>query len=364
MKRSGFLYEKIIDVENCRQAILNASKGKRDRKFVIMMLNDLDYYANDLSKRLQGLRFTSPYRMKHIKDKSSKKERVIAIPKFYPDLCSQHAINQVLIPLIEKSSYYYSCANFKGRGMKRANKGTKRAMNYKYCLKTDIKKFYPSIDNEKLKAFVRTKIKDQKVIAILDTLIDSTEGLPIGNYTSPQLAEWYLQSIDRLLKEKVKVKKLVRYADDNTIGDNNKRRLHYAYRVLNEALDEKGLKLKENYQLFKIHNKEKNYKYGYGRKIDFIGNCYSNNYVTIRKRTALNLMKQSRLISRLMKRKCEIVFHIASGFISRCSAFKHANSYGMRKKYEKYMKQMKKIVKENSKCGKNKNLTLDLATVN
>lgn len=362
MKRISYIYEKIVDVENCKLAIRNASKGKTKRKCVIKYLDNIDYYAEDLSHRLQELNFTSEYRLKPHKDKSSNKERTIAIPKFYPDLCAQHAINQILIYYIKRSSYYYSCANFKGRGMRRANKGNKRSMRDKYCLKTDIKHFYQSVDNDVLKELIRKKIKDKKAIEILDTLIDSIQGLPIGNYTSPQLAEWLLQHIDRVIKEKVRVKHFIRYADDKNITDNNKRRLWHAYRVLKEELAKLKLELKHNYQLFKINVKSKTERVGKGRKIDFIGNCYSSDFVTIRKWTALKIMRQSRFIGKLIKRNCAICYSQASGFISRCAALFHANAFGMRKKYMLYMKQLKEIVRGYSKkCGMKPKEIINLA---
>ena len=54
-----------------------------------------------------------------------------------------------------------------------------------YCLKIDVRKFYPTIDHEILKAVVRRKIKDPEVLGLLDGIIDSAEGVPIGNYISP-----------------------------------------------------------------------------------------------------------------------------------------------------------------------------------
>lgn len=54
----------------------------------------------------------------------------------------------------------------------------------------DVHKFYPSIDHDILKIQVRKKIKDSKVLALLDEIIDSTDsltpgvGVPIGNYLS------------------------------------------------------------------------------------------------------------------------------------------------------------------------------------
>lgn len=361
MKRYGYLYEKLIDVENCKLAIIRASKGKRKRKYVQKILANIDYYANDLSLRLQNLDFTSPYYEKLIVDKSSKKERIINIPKFYPDLCSQHAINQVMIPLVEKGSYHYSCANFKGRGLKRANKGTKRLVrNCTLCLKLDISKFYYSVENKILKNFLLSKIKDSKFLKVLYHLIDTIKGLPIGNYTSPQLAEWFLQIIDRLVKQVARIKNYVRYADDMTLGDTNKQRLRYAFRLIIKELKRKGLKLKANWQLFKTHTKDKLEKYGKGRKIDFIGNCYSKEYRTIRKSTALNLMRRSRLISRLIAKGYNLTYKLASGIMSQYAVFKRTNSFGMKKKYEVYMKQIKEVIRSNTKCLQNNMQVLDL----
>ena len=48
----------------------------------------------------------------------------------------------------------------------------------------DIKKFYPSINHDILKNIIRKKIKDRQILNILDNVIDSTEGVPIGNYLS------------------------------------------------------------------------------------------------------------------------------------------------------------------------------------
>lgn len=190
MKRFGFLYEQIVSVENCKLAIQNASKKKKNRKMVNIVLADLDFYAKDLSERMIRLDFLTPYKTRIIKDGLSGKERELQIPSFYPDQCAHHAIMQILIPIIKKSSYYWSCANIPKRGIDLACKGVERATmrdikHAKYCVKMDISKFYPSIPHDKLKARLREKIKDEKALRIIDMVIDSHKpGLPIGNYTS------------------------------------------------------------------------------------------------------------------------------------------------------------------------------------
>ena len=84
MKRFGFLYERIVSVENCRLAILNASQKKKKRKMVKEVLDNLEYYANDLSERMSRMDFLSPYKTRIIKDGLSGKERELQVPAFYP----------------------------------------------------------------------------------------------------------------------------------------------------------------------------------------------------------------------------------------------------------------------------------------
>lgn len=52
MKRVGNIYEKITKKENIRQAILNASKGKKNRKSVIKILDDINFYVNEIYNML------------------------------------------------------------------------------------------------------------------------------------------------------------------------------------------------------------------------------------------------------------------------------------------------------------------------
>lgn len=191
MKRYSNLYERMVSVDNCRTAIYNAAKKKHKRVYVTRVLDNIDYYAQDLSNRLINLCFTSPYKLKDIEDGLSHKRRTIQIPAFYPDQCAHHAIMQILKPIILKSAYHYTCANIPGRGMdycskamERVTKGIeydKNAMPHfkaKYCAKMDIHHFYPSVENGVMKQAIRRKIKDKNVLNILDTLIDTTQGLP------------------------------------------------------------------------------------------------------------------------------------------------------------------------------------------
>lgn len=357
MKRIGFLHEQIVSEENCRLAIINAAKHKKKRRNVQKVMDNLDFYAKDLSERLVRLDFTSPYRTRIIKDGLSGKERELQIPAFYPDQCAHHAIVQVLQPLIMKSSYYWSCANIPNRGIDLACKGVERATvrdrkHAKYCVKMDISKFYPSIPHGKLKARLREKIKDEKALQIIFKVIDShNPGLPIGNYTSPWLAELYLQPLDYLIKQKHRIRHYIRYADDLVLIDSNKRKLRKALHDIFLFVEELGMTVKHDYQLFRIQPYCKERTGRRGRKIDFVGRCFGIGFTTIRKRRALALMRQSRFIQKLQRQNRPVSYRMASGFLSRCACFKHTNSYAMKKKYYETVniKKLKEVVSNESK---------------
>jgi len=331
MKRIGYIYEKLISEENCRKAILNASKGKRSRRYVKYIIENLDYYSQDLSMRLKTLNFTTPYKKQIIEDGLSHKKREIQVPKFYPDQCSHHAIVQLLEPIIYKRSYEFSCANIKGRGIAKAGKYMQKVTRQgkaKYCSKYDISKFYPSVDNEILKSLFRTIIKDEQFLRVLDKVVDSFQGLPIGNYTSPWFAELYLQDLDKYIKNDLGIEYYCRYADDLVLMGNNKRKLLSCEKRIDNYLKYyRKLKLKGNYQTFPIFNN------GKGRKIDFIGRCYGIGVCTIRKRVALAIMRQSRFIKILQRKDEQVYFKNACGFISRASAFLYTDSFNMKQKY-------------------------------
>lgn len=117
------------------------------------------------------------------------KERIIFRLPYYPDRITHHAIMNVMEPIWTKifTRDTYSCIKDRGiyalvgklkKDLRKDPEGTK------YCAKMDIKKFYPSITHSILKEIIRKKIKDKSLLKLLDEIIDSAEGVPIGNYLS------------------------------------------------------------------------------------------------------------------------------------------------------------------------------------
>ena len=80
-----------------------------------------------------------------------------------------------------------------------------------YFLKCDMRKFFDNIDHEILKERLRRIVDDKGTLHMLFDIIDSYEvalgkGIPMGNQTSQWFALFYLDPLDRLVKEKLRIK--------------------------------------------------------------------------------------------------------------------------------------------------------------
>ena len=227
----------------------------------------------------------------------------------------------------------YSC--IEGRGINKCVKDLKRDLrrckyDTDYCLKLDIKKFYPSINHDCLKQILSRKIKDVKFLQILYEIIDSVNdyvdnpgtGVPIGNYLSQYFANLYLSEFDRWCKQELHCQFYYRYCDDIVILSNSKEYLHKILICIKLYLKHKlKLQIKDNYQIFPVES----------RGIDFVGYVFRHNYTRIRKGIKLNVFN---LIKKYKKNKINRESFIKS-LVSYLGIFKHANSKYLLHKLEK-----------------------------
>lgn len=288
MKRKNILYQRICSTENLELADKIARRGKSGQPGVKLhdenrAENILNLHAMLLNKTYQ----TSAYTTFTIFEP---KERIIFRLPYFPDRITHHAIMNVLEPLFVSTftADTYSC--IKGRGIHAAarniHKALKDVSGTKYCLKLDIRKYYPSIDHEVLKAMLRRKIKDNDLLWLLDEIIDSTDGLPIGNYLSQYFANFYLTYFDHWIKEVKLVRYYFRYADDMVILSDNKEDLHRLLSDIRTYLRTNlHLTIKQNYQVFPVES----------RGIDFVGYVFRHTHTLLRKSIKQNF---ARMIAR------------------------------------------------------------------
>lgn len=276
MKRLNNIYQQIISFENLTQADKKARKGKGKQYGVKMFDKNPKNNLELLHKTLLEKSYqTSEYTTFKVYEP---KERLVFRLPYFPDRITHHAVMTVLEPIFTKlfTADTYSC--IKGRGIHGAVRNLKKALqdkqNTKYCLKLDIVKFYPNVDHDILKQLLRKKFKDQDLIWLLDEIIDSADGLPIGNYLSQYFANFYLTYFDHWIKESNQVKYYFRYADDIVILSDNKEHLHFLLSEIKKYLSENlKLSVKDNYQVFPVQ----------ARGIDFVGYVFYHTHTMLRK---------------------------------------------------------------------------------
>lgn len=251
------------------------------------------------------------------------KERLIYRLPYYPDRIVHHAVMNILEPIWVSVFPYNTYSCIKRRGIEAARKRVRKILadpvNSRYCLKIDIRKFYPSIRHDVIKRIYRKKIKCPNTLWLLDEIVDSVNGapdplnrsevccgrsIPIGNYISQYLANlaisYTLHKINSLWPQ---VKGVV-YADDGCYFAADKATLHALLKFIQQELELVELSLKGNYQIFPVAGSRYYPKRGvgdkHGRGVDFLGYVFYRDHTRIRKSIKQNLCRR---VSRLYRRR-------------------------------------------------------------
>lgn len=282
-KRHGNLFEQITSIDNLRLAYEKARLGKSRmgnvRRFGQDVVRNLDRIRESL---LDGTFTTSRYQVKKI---YVPKERDIYVLPFSPDRIVQHAIMNVLEPIWDAMFIHDSYACRRGKGI---HQGSRRTMEfvrrYRYVLKCDIAKFYPSIDHDILYEIVRQKIKCPDTLRLLYDIIYSVSGgknAPIGNFTSQWFCNLYLNELDRLVKNTFRVKGYLRYCDDFCLFHDDKNYLRYLAGEIRAFLADELKLTFSKCEVFPVSH-----------GVDFLGYRHFRHHILLRKSTATRVKKR------------------------------------------------------------------------
>lgn len=145
MKRVGYLYEKMCDLSLIRYAIRKAAQGKTYKHYIRKVLQNEEAYALRIQEMLvnESVKL-SPNRQITIYDRSCSKERIITVPKFFPDQILHWVVMLVIEPIITKGMYRFNCGSVPTRGGMEAKRYVERALKdekIRYVAKLDISKF-------------------------------------------------------------------------------------------------------------------------------------------------------------------------------------------------------------------------------
>ncbi len=315
MKRIGHLYEKIISVENLRLADEKARRGKL-RSYGVRV-HDKNREANILALHEALLTKTFKTSAYDVFTIHEPKERVIYRLPYYPDRIVHHAIMNILEPIWVRTFTHntYSCV--KGRGIEGCARRVERIIRAfegkpLFCLKIDIRKFYPSMNHDVLKRLVRRKIKDSDLLWLLDEIIDSAPGLPIGNYLSQYLANicmcyfmhWANERMAQEVQEALRLTEKPRiecteYADDIVFYAADKAVLREVLKLIRREIEGGlSLRIKGNWQIFPI---AANRNDRHGRALDYVGYKFFRRQKLVRKSIKQNLCRMTARLGRRRK---------------------------------------------------------------
>jgi len=332
-------------MRNIREAHRNAQRGKQHYREVQMVNANENKYLAQIQVMLRDRAFrNSEYEVFTKMDRG--KEREIYKLPYFPDRIIHHCIMQVLEPIWMRTFISDTYAALKGRGIHKGVRRVKLALcdveNTRYCLKFDVRKFYPSIDHGVLKAMLRRKIKDPDILWLLDETINSVDGIPIGNYLSQYFGNLYLAYFDHWMKEEKQCRYYFRYCDDVVVLHGDKRFLHQLFADAQEYLQAHlKLSIKPNYQVFPVDK----------RGIDFLGYRFFHGYALLRKSIAQRFKAK---VLRIKRVYCDMSpSQIVNGLMSYWGWTKHANCLNLVRKY--IDKDVRQIVARVCKTGGVKN---------
>lgn len=345
----------MLQLSEIEAAIEEAAKYKKKRSVVINALEQKKTKAQQLQAKISNGKWMPPLHEKYILcEGSHKKVREIIKPRWDDEQIVHHMLVRQLRPIITPRLYRFAYGSLPGRGSHNAVKtltkwrneyGNKRF----YVFEGDIRKFYDNVDISILKSKLRRRIRDKQYLDLMFRVIDgNAPGLPKGYYTSPWLANFYLEEFDNFILQELKPDHYLRYMDNLFIYHRNKKELHkIVSRIAGFLKNQLHLQLHPNWQVYRFEKIRKNYcetssgekrlsHQSDGRAVNALGFVIHRNRVTIRK----SVLKRTRAKANHINKKKRCTRHDAASMVSRVGVFKHANAYGY---YQRYIKPMVSI---------------------
>lgn len=354
-------YDDVFSYESLYSAHMRGRLAKRDKKPLVnfemeMTSNIYGVYRklNEGSFKIRGYSHFTVY--------EPKKREIQTL--HYSDRVVQHVLcDEVLAPYFTKRAIIDNTVCQKGKGShfglqrfeEKLRKFTRENGDGGYVLKCDILKYFPSIPHEKLKDIFCTQIRDARLKNLLAHVIDSYHtdadylskydinpltpdlkqtgrGVPIGNQTSQIFGMFFLNEVDRLVKEKLRVKIYARYMDDFVLVHKDKAFLRKALEEITRVVEKLGLKFNGKTQIFPLKN-----------GVTFLGFRYrvtptGKIMKTVKKKTKKRLRWRARL---LKKARIEGIIEgerVRQSLAAFHGHLKHAQSYKLENELKEKLK--------------------------
>lgn len=291
-------YDRMVSRPRIERATWDAGDGKRQSV-------SYQKYANspELKEYLHQDLVTGRYRHKRTRDRviydqKAGKFRTIRRPCFR-DQIVHHLIILELQPYLMRHIIKHNIACIPKRGTEYGRKIIKSwtempKRETRWVLQGDVAKYYENASSEILMAFFRSRIRDRRVLDLIQVVVDTyTNGFVLGYYVSQWFGAIYLSSMDNMIKHDLRIKCYVRYVDNIVIATGTKAQAQRVLLEIQKHLKALGLTLKcEGKECHRIYRWSE-------QPIDFIGyRTHRDGFQELRKSSYLRLIRSVRRVSR------------------------------------------------------------------
>ena len=304
------LKDRICDFENLMGAYRDAAKDKRYRNEVLNFTFNLGEKLLDIQRDLLDMTYTvGPYREFYVR--YPKPRLVMALG--FRDRIVQWAIYRQINPYLDKRyiNHSYGCRNGKG-----TLPAAQCLLNWQqlisrkpdaddwYLIKGDISKYFYRVDHVKVLNAYRAITDDEWFMWLIGTIVNNPDvpfglpvgmkpndcprgqrlfdvGMPIGNLTSQETANLYLNRLDQYVKHVLRVHLYERYMDDFALYVKGKKNAWRIYHLIENFLrDELLLDMSPKSRIQKAT-----------APVEFVGYMVSPHGLRMRKKTTRHIKR-------------------------------------------------------------------------
>ena len=363
MKRLGNLRDDMFSYENCLVAVMEGSerkRGKRELRPFVFSAEEVKEdpsryrqvdpkrvkpFAERLCKELRdGTWELKPPTHRHVylksKAKAKGKWRDLYIPSFETHVVN-HMLMQAVMPAFTRGMDPHSAGSVPGRGpgmvVNVVSRWMQKDRQCRYFVKLDIRQFFPSIKADILMEILMRKIKDRYALDLFRRFLYCTPvACPMGLYSSPWLANLYLEGLDHFIRQQLykerrgkrinRVRHYMRYMDDMLLIGTSKTDLRKAVMGIEAYLKaERQLAIKPTWEIKRIgiHSFDGRWRLKEGTCwCDFVGYKFAKDATILRS----GIFLATRRLARMMYKAEYYKPHQCSALNSRLGWAVHCDS--------------------------------------
>lgn len=339
-KSYRYLYRLACREDVIRKAFDRMKRGKRKRKMFQRAERNVDAWV----KRIQDIILNTkpegwgadprkalrPVKHRPITIKEAGKIRVAYIQTLV-ELWVQHVIVMILEPIITGCSYPWTLSSIPGRGSLKGQRAIKRWIDsgkgVKYFAQCDIRHFYQHVQYRIARKELEKVIKDKFFLHLIDVCMTHfPKEIPLGFFISQWLANFLLRKLDFAIKHKLKIAHYVRYMDNFTLADDNKKKLQTAILFIRKELGKMRLRIKKDWQVFRFDFTKKSGK-KVGRCVSAMGWLFYRSKTIVRKRIILHMARIARKLKKKKDRSQRFPVSLCRSLVSLLGWITHSDTY-------------------------------------